>query len=80
KAHRKKRRWTVRPINKQRRNKEHFHNLFYDMKRVDEEHFIKYTRMSSECFYILLNLIKHKLVKRSNRPSISPEHRLVITL
>ncbi|XP_011883756.1 PREDICTED: putative nuclease HARBI1 [Vollenhovia emeryi] len=36
--------------------------------------------MSPECFYFLLNLIEHKLVKRSMRQTISPEHRLVITL
>lgn len=80
KTHRKKRRWGVRPINKKRITKGHFHNLFYDMKRVDKDHFVKYTRMSPECFYALLNLIQHKLVKRSNRQTISPEYRLVITL
>lgn len=77
---RRERRWGVRPINRKRITKGHFHNLFYDMKTVDKEHFIKYTRMSSECFYFLLNLIQHKLVKRSIRQTISPEHRLVITL
>ncbi|XP_071652211.1 uncharacterized protein [Temnothorax longispinosus] len=36
--------------------------------------------MSQESFYVLLNLIKHKLIKRSNRQTINPEHGLVITL
>ncbi|XP_018392323.1 PREDICTED: uncharacterized protein LOC108771510 [Cyphomyrmex costatus] len=36
--------------------------------------------MSPQCFHALLDLIRHKLVKHSNRPPISPEHRLVITL
>lgn len=77
---RRKRRWAVRPINKKRESKGHYHNLFNDMKQIDKEHFIKYTRMSPEHFYALLNLIEHKLVKHSNRQTISPEHRLVITL
>ncbi|KAM0736878.1 Protein ALP1-like [Formica fusca] len=80
KAYRRKRRWGVRPINRKRIMKGHFHNLFYDMKRVDKEHFAKYTRMSPECLYVLLNLIQHKLVKHNNRQTISPEHRLIITL
>lgn len=73
-------RWSVRPINRKRVTKGHFHNLFYDMKRIDKEHFAKYTRMSSECFYTLLSLIEHKLVKHNNQQTISSEHRLVITL
>lgn len=77
---RKKRRWGVRPISRKRVTKGHFHNLFYDMKRIDKEHFAKYTRMSFECFYTLLSLIEHKLVKYSNQQTISPEHRLLITL
>jgi len=81
KNHRRKRRWGVRPINKKRIIKGHFYNLFYDLKTVDEEHFVKYTRMTSQCFYILFDLIKHKLTKlRINQNTINPEHRLVITL
>jgi len=44
KNHRRKRRWGVRPINQKRIIKGHFYNLFYDLKTVDEEHFVKYTR------------------------------------
>lgn len=79
-VYRKKRRWGVRPINRKRITKGHFHNLFYDLKRIDNEQFAKYTRMSLKCFYTLLSLVEHKLVKHSNRLTISPEHRLVITL
>jgi len=69
-----------RTINKKRVIKGHYYNLFYDMKTLDKEHFVKYIRMSPECFYTLFILIKHKFTKRVNRETISPEHRLVITL
>ncbi|XP_012543755.1 protein ANTAGONIST OF LIKE HETEROCHROMATIN PROTEIN 1-like isoform X2 [Monomorium pharaonis] len=77
---RRKRRWSVRPINQKRKDTGHFHNLFKDMATVDNEQFIKYTRMSQTNFYKLLGLIRHKLIKWSRREPISPEHRLVITL
>lgn len=80
KVARRKRRWSVRPINKKRILKGHFHNLFYDMKRVDKEQFVKYIRMLPECFYKLLDLIQHKLVKCNIHNTILPEQRLVITL
>lgn len=80
KNRRRKRRWSVRPINRKRILKRHYYNLFYDMKSVDRKHFVKYTRMSPECFYALLDLVRHKLVKHVNRKTISPGHRLVITV
>jgi len=59
KNHRRKRRWGVRPINQKRIIKGHFYNLFYDLKTVDEEHFVKYTRMTSQCFYILFDYFRN---------------------
>ncbi|KYN10426.1 hypothetical protein ALC57_17443 [Trachymyrmex cornetzi] len=72
KVHKKRtnRRWWVHPINV-RRNQE--------LKDYPDK-FFKYTRMSLEVFNKLLIKITSFLEKNSRRESLSPEHRLAITL
>ncbi|XP_044766223.1 protein ALP1-like [Coccinella septempunctata] len=77
---RKKRRWRVRPLFRQRQIGEHFTNLFGNMKTMDPEQFFSYLRMDRICFYKLLQLVGHRLIKRATRKTLSPEQRLVITL
>jgi len=75
-----KRKYWVRPMLLQRKSKGHFNNLFQFMKNNDDEQFFKFTRMTVRQFEMLLKIVQESLRKRSIRESLSPEHRLCITL
>lgn len=76
---RKPRRWSVRPVNRNRDITGQYRH-FLKLKNIDEEQFFIYTRMSVRNFNLLLNLISSKIVKTSNRKSLNPQHRLAMTL
>ncbi|KAH7703898.1 nuclease HARBI1-like protein [Aphelenchoides avenae] len=74
-----KRRFGVHPILRKRKEQGHFYGLFKDL-RGDPQRFHRFVRMDEARFMKLLGLIKHRLVKRSNREPLSPAERLLITL
>ncbi|KAL1492511.1 hypothetical protein ABEB36_010754 [Hypothenemus hampei] len=71
--------WCVR-LNFGKDEKGHFHNLFRTTRTSDPEQFFRYTRMTQNNFHKLCNLIRHRLIKKSNRPVLNPEQRLALTL
>ncbi|XP_075159190.1 uncharacterized protein LOC142232326 [Haematobia irritans] len=75
---RRKRRWSVRPINRDWNKSGYHKKVFQNMKLRDGEHFFKHTRMSKEVFNLLLILLQNDLYKPKAR--IGPEERLSITL
>lgn len=75
-----KRRWWVRPINANRKNQGHYHNLVAEMRLSDTESFFRFTRMTCEHFDELVGLLFEKLRKKSIRPALEPAQRLMITL
>ena len=75
-----KRKYWVRPMLLERKEKGHFYTLFQFMKNNDHEQFFKFTRMTVSQFEKLLNLIERPLTKTSFREPLSAEHRLCITL
>lgn len=75
-----KRKYWVRPMLLERKEKGHFHTLFQFMKNHDHEQFFKFTRMSVSQIEKLLEILREPLTKRSIREPLSPEHRLCITL
>lgn len=75
-----KRKYWVRPMLLQRKQKGHFHILFQFIKNNDDEQFLKFTRMTVLQFKRLLKLVQKPLTKKSIREPLSPEHRLCITL
>jgi len=80
KKRRRKRRWSVRPINLQRKEKGNFNSLLREMRLMDKEQFLKYTRMSSHQFDEIVTLISTMLTKKCQKEALSPSHRLAITL
>lgn len=77
----KRRRYAVRPINRQRNEKGLFANLLLSMLvKKDDEMFFKYTRMQPHMFFKLLHLVKDKLQKNKSKCPIPPAHRLIVTL
>jgi len=80
KRKRSKKKYWVRPMLLQRKSKGHFNNLFQFIKNNDNEQFFKFTRMTVRQFEVLLEIIQESLRKKSIRESLSPEHRLCITL
>ncbi|KAL1488582.1 hypothetical protein ABEB36_015045 [Hypothenemus hampei] len=77
---RRKRRYKVKPINRQRKLYGQYEKLFKNMKENDPEQFFKYTRLSSEQFDFLLALIDPHIKKNKSKNPLSPSHRLSITL
>ena len=77
---RNKRRWWVREANLSRNKLGYFKCCFLKIKECDGEDFFKHTRMNRCTYDLLLNLLKDDLTKNSQRPSISPECRLAVTL
>jgi len=75
-----KRKYWVRPMLLQRKQKGNFYTLFQFIKNNDDEQFFKFTRMTVPQFERLLELVQDPLTKRSIREPLSPEHRLCITL
>lgn len=73
----------VRPIfSEQQRKLYGAHNLVDEMRLHDHESFFNFTRMSSESFSKLLNLIGPVITKQDTnyRLSINPSTRLALTL
>lgn len=64
----------------ERRTKGFYKKIFCVLKRKDEDEFRKITRMGVGQFELLLNLLKERLTKISNRKPIEPESRLALTL
>lgn len=76
-----RRRWWIRPINcRKEQQSDYYENLYQETRQGDRDSFFNYTRMSVEMFDELLQLLKPHMTKRSNRPSIPAECRLLITL
>jgi len=75
-----KRKYWVRPMLLQRKEKGHFYTLFKYIKDNDHEQFFKFTRMTVPQFEKLLNLLREPLTKRSIREPLSPEHQLCIAV
>lgn len=69
----------MRPIY-QRKNLGDYYTLYREMRVEDPEMFFHYTRMSKKMFDELFILVGPQLSKKSNRPTISPECRLLVTL
>ncbi|KAJ8926233.1 hypothetical protein NQ314_021421 [Rhamnusium bicolor] len=79
---RRNRRYKVRPMNRQRRNEGQYYTLVKKMLtvEVDYEQYFKYTRMTPNMFRYLLELVGPKLQKDKRGGSLSPDHRLLMTL
>lgn len=77
---RQKRRYKVRPINRQRSVHGFYKTYFLEMKKKDAEQFFKYTRMTVSVFENLLNLVTPYISKQNLNNALSPEERLAITL
>lgn len=73
-----KRRFWIRPINENRSRQGDFAALFQELKD-DTIMFFRYTRMTVDTFYVLLEMIAPKLEKQNWR-ALSPELRLCVTL
>ncbi|XP_024883031.1 uncharacterized protein LOC112461855 [Temnothorax curvispinosus] len=72
------RRWWVRNINKNRNQQGDFNALFQELKD-DTEMFFRYTRMSVNVFYLLLELVE-PFLRKNNWRALCPEQRLSLTL
>lgn len=70
-----RRKYWIRPVLRNRNTHGFFANNF-----CFPEEFKRTIRMEKHIFDLLLNFIKERLTKHSNRPSISPECRLYLTL
>lgn len=73
-----KRRFWVRPINQNRLQQGDYAALFQELKE-DVDMFFKYTRMTVDCFYTLLEMVRPQLEK-SNWRALPAELRLSVTL
>lgn len=74
------RRWWVRPVNITRDEEGFYKTCVQQLKEKDEEHFFKATRMNVGSFNLLLELLKEKLERFSNRKAIDVETRLAVTI
>lgn len=79
KAGRLRRRFRTRPINRKRRDANHF-KYFLEMKENDDEQFRKFTRMNKDSFEKLLAMLRPVIEKQRRKDGIGAEERLVITL
>lgn len=76
-----KKRWWVRPCWRKRRQEGHFSTLLADMDKYDHTSFHRFMRMSPAIFNMLTELVRNAISKRNFiRESLSPAHRLAITL
>lgn len=75
-----RRREWVRPLYSSRDIDGLFVTSFDEMYKNDPEQFKTTVRMTKEVFDLLFGLVKERLTKYSNRPSISAEMRLFLTL
>lgn len=77
---RKSRKLWVRKVNLNRKIEGFFEKNFEIIKTIDSEQFLRATRMSSEVFDTLFELLKDDLTKVAWREPISPKCRLFLTL
>ena len=77
-----KKRFWVRRIYADRREKGEFSLLVKDLMLHDHEYFFRYFRMSPSCFEELLAMVAPKITKTSTkmREPIRPAERLCVTL
>lgn len=76
------RRFWVRPINRKRNLEGAFFSLVKEMQisEHDFEQFFKYTRMSPNLFKKLVSLVGPMIRKVERETTLTPEHRLIMTL
>lgn len=77
------RRYSVRPINRKRREDGAFATLFRDMQSLeyDSDQFCRYTRMTPDVFKKLVRLVGPSIQKHRNIiTTLSPEHRLIMAI
>lgn len=67
------------PMNREKNSCDNYFTAFKFMKDTDPKKFFEYTRMTSEQFNALHNLVQHRLQK-TYKKALSVEHRLAITL
>lgn len=79
-AVRRKKRWWVREIFKDRESQGDANNLVKEMMITDLEGFYNYARMSKTQFERLLSLVSPHLSKLSIRKPICEQERLLVTL
>lgn len=75
-----RRRWGVRPVLRERKKFGEFYTTFLKYKIVDHEWFFLYTRMTPNQFDEILHLVGPALEKNSQCEPISPSQRLAMTL
>lgn len=80
KKKKKARRWSVRPVNRDREKKGEFRRIMLELKLCDEEWFFRYTRMTVQLFEELVILVGPSLKKNSIKKPICPSQRLLMTL
>ena len=82
KRRKKFRRWWSKPLirNNYLTGYGDYARVFNYFKLHDEEQFINFTRMNVQVFMYIYNLIRERLVKRSQRPPLPPELRFSLTL
>ena len=75
------RRFSQRPINRERKTRGEFHRVVEELRNSDPERHVEYFRMSREHFDEILMKIRPKISHRStHRVPIGPEDRLSITI
>lgn len=76
------RRWSVRPINRNRNKEGVLATLLKNMEHMETDHqqFFVYTRMTPNLFNVLLSKIVPSITKNSCGGSLSPRHRLFMTI
>ena len=77
----KKRKFWVRPIFRERKLKGEFHKLIQDLKLFDSEYFFKQFRMTPTKLEEILSLVAPKIENSSVKcEPIGPEQRLCVIL
>ncbi|KAJ8971548.1 hypothetical protein NQ317_003202 [Molorchus minor] len=76
------RRFKTRPMNRNRKTEGQYHSLVNSMlhKELDYEQYFKFMRMSPGVFNYLLDLVGPHLQKDRRGDSLSPGHRLAMTI
>ena len=75
------RRFSQRPINRERKTRGEFHRKVEELRNSDPEKHMEYFRVSREHFDEILMKIRPKISHRStHRVPIGPEERLSITI
>ena len=76
----KRRRHKTNDLWEKRENIGQYHTFFHELLK-QEDKFFEFMRVSIKTFSFILRRIEHLITKQStNKPNISPEERLMITL